>query len=54
MVTGEVFMNCTNNCNNHLPTGQDCFTTMVADSLDDIIYINDPVTYDILWLNKAA
>ena len=47
-------MNCTNNCNNHLPTGQDCFTTMVADSLDDIIYINDPVTYDILWLNKAA
>lgn len=48
-------MGCNNIINdNYMPARKDCLTAVVANSLDDIIYINDPVTYDVLWLNETC
>lgn len=33
------------------PRDQTCLSKLVASSLDGIIYVNDPQTYDLLWVN---
>lgn len=55
MATGEVFMSCTSPLDDdNPPARRACLAALVADSLDDIIYINDPITYDVLWLNETC
>lgn len=54
MVAGEVFMDGNHIADCYFGSSQNCLTALVTNSLDDIIYINDPVTYDVLWLNKTA
>lgn len=31
-----------------------CLPGIVAESLEDIIYVSDPETYDVLWLNSIG
>lgn len=35
-----------------LQTQEECLSGLIASSLDDIIYVNDPETYEVLWLNE--
>lgn len=37
-----------------LRTQEECLSGLVASSLDDIIYVNDPETYEVLWLNEIC
>lgn len=47
-------MSCDTICTANLPPRQNCLTAVMANSLDDIIYINDPITYEVLWLNETC
>ena len=31
-----------------------CLSNVVASSLDGIIYVNDPETYEVLWINDRC
>lgn len=37
-----------------LHSQEDCLAGLIASSLDDIIYVNDPETYEVLWLNEIC
>lgn len=37
-----------------LQTQEECLAGLIASSLDDIIYVNDPETYEVLWLNEIC
>ena len=37
-----------------MQTQEECLSGLIASSLDDIIYVNDPETYEILWLNEIC
>lgn len=37
-----------------LQTQEECLSGLIASSLDDIIYVNDPETYEVLWLNEIC
>lgn len=47
-------MDCNHITDCYFGSSQNCLTALVTNSLEDIIYINDPVTFDVLWLNKTA
>ena len=32
----------------------DCIARVVSDEMDEIIYVSDPVSYDLLFLNAAG
>ena len=37
-----------------LQTQEECLSGLIASSLDDIVYVNDPETYEVLWINEIC